>query len=148
MASAWLDWELAVLGDRHQDLTWATSLAYSHMAEDGKTLLVVEDAVSTYRLLSLSDGTVRPIPNFQPDWSSTWRTDGSLLVWVNLEGKRTDLYEHDLATGKQTLIRTFSPLDDTGDATSGLTWISRDLTHYMKWETQRQAFVYVVDGLR
>lgn len=38
--TAWLDWELAVLGDRHQDLTWATSLAYSHMAEDGKTLLV------------------------------------------------------------------------------------------------------------
>lgn len=38
--TAWLDWELAVLGDRHQDLTWATSLAYSHMGEDGKTLLV------------------------------------------------------------------------------------------------------------
>ncbi|MES2492985.1 MAG: phosphotransferase [Pseudomonadota bacterium] len=38
--TAWLDWELAVIGDRHQDLTWATSLAYAHMAEDGKTLLV------------------------------------------------------------------------------------------------------------
>lgn len=38
--TAWLDWELTVLGDRHQDLTWATSLAYAHMAEDGKTLLV------------------------------------------------------------------------------------------------------------
>lgn len=38
--TAWLDWELAVLGDRHQDLTWATSLAYAHMAEDGKTVLV------------------------------------------------------------------------------------------------------------
>lgn len=38
--TAWLDWELAVLGDRHQDLTWATSLAYAHMAEDDKTLLV------------------------------------------------------------------------------------------------------------
>ncbi len=38
--TAWLDWELAVLGDRHQDITWATGLAYSHMAEDGETLLV------------------------------------------------------------------------------------------------------------
>ena len=38
--TAWLDWELTVIGDRHQDLTWATSLAYSHIAEDGKTLLV------------------------------------------------------------------------------------------------------------
>jgi aminoglycoside phosphotransferase (APT) family kinase protein len=38
--TAWLDWELTVLGDRHQDLTWATSLAYAHAAEDGKTLLV------------------------------------------------------------------------------------------------------------
>lgn len=38
--TAWLDWELAVIGDRHQDLTWATSLAYSHMAEDNRILLV------------------------------------------------------------------------------------------------------------
>ena len=38
--TAWLDWELTVIGDRHQDLTWATSLAYAHMAEDGQTLLV------------------------------------------------------------------------------------------------------------
>lgn len=38
--TAWLDWELTVIGDRHQDLTWATSLAYAHVAEDGKTLLV------------------------------------------------------------------------------------------------------------
>lgn len=38
--TAWLDWELTVIGDRHQDLTWATSLAYAHIAEDGKTLLV------------------------------------------------------------------------------------------------------------
>lgn len=38
--TAWLDWELTVIGDRHQDLTWATSLAYAHIAEDGQTLLV------------------------------------------------------------------------------------------------------------
>lgn len=38
--TAWLDWELAVIGDRHQDLTWATSPAYSCVAEDGQTLLV------------------------------------------------------------------------------------------------------------
>jgi len=38
--TAWLDWELCLIGDRHQDLTWATSLAYAHMAEDGETLLV------------------------------------------------------------------------------------------------------------
>jgi aminoglycoside phosphotransferase (APT) family kinase protein len=38
--TAWLDWELTVIGDRHQDLTWATSLAYAHIAEDGETLLV------------------------------------------------------------------------------------------------------------
>jgi aminoglycoside phosphotransferase (APT) family kinase protein len=38
--TAWLDWELCLIGDRHQDITWATSLAYAHMAEDGNTLLV------------------------------------------------------------------------------------------------------------
>ena len=51
--TAWLDWELTVIGDRHQDLTWATSLAYAHIAEDGKTLLVngmlpIEDFYAAY----------------------------------------------------------------------------------------------------
>ncbi|WP_338016742.1 phosphotransferase [Oleomonas cavernae] len=38
--SAWLDWELGRIGDRHQDLAWTTSRAFATMAEDGKTSLV------------------------------------------------------------------------------------------------------------
>jgi len=38
--TTWLDWELARIGDRHQDLAWSTSRAFSIMAEDGKTVLV------------------------------------------------------------------------------------------------------------
>lgn len=38
--SAWLDWELAHLGDRHEDLAWAMSLTFGCLAEDGKTFLV------------------------------------------------------------------------------------------------------------
>lgn len=37
--TAWLDWELAVLGDRHQDLTWTTGGHFGHFAEDGQTFL-------------------------------------------------------------------------------------------------------------
>lgn len=37
--TAWLDWELGRIGDRHQDLAWTTSRAFGHMAEDGKTFL-------------------------------------------------------------------------------------------------------------
>jgi len=37
--TAILDWELSVLGDRHQDLTWCTRKAQSRYAEDGETLL-------------------------------------------------------------------------------------------------------------
>ena len=37
--SAWLDWELGRIGDRHQDLAWSTSGAFGHFAEDGKTFL-------------------------------------------------------------------------------------------------------------
>lgn len=37
--TAWLDWELAVLGDRHQDLAWTTGPHFGHYAEDGKTFL-------------------------------------------------------------------------------------------------------------
>lgn len=34
-----LDWELAVIGDRHQDLSWATGTHFGHFAEDGATFL-------------------------------------------------------------------------------------------------------------
>ena len=38
--SAWLDWELATLGDRHQDLSWITGRHFGHYAEDNETFLV------------------------------------------------------------------------------------------------------------
>ncbi|MCB1668329.1 MAG: phosphotransferase family protein [Porticoccaceae bacterium] len=37
--TTWLDWEGAVLGDRHRDLTYATLDTFGHIAEDGETLL-------------------------------------------------------------------------------------------------------------
>ncbi|MDE2596600.1 MAG: phosphotransferase family protein [Sphingomonadales bacterium] len=37
--TAWLDWEGATLGDRHQDLTYAAMPSFSHYAEDGTTML-------------------------------------------------------------------------------------------------------------
>jgi aminoglycoside phosphotransferase (APT) family kinase protein len=38
--TAWLDWEGATLGDRHQDLTYAALPIFQHYAEDGKSALV------------------------------------------------------------------------------------------------------------
>ena len=38
--SAWLDWEMAYLGDRHGDLAWAIKGLLGGVAEDGKTFLV------------------------------------------------------------------------------------------------------------
>jgi aminoglycoside phosphotransferase (APT) family kinase protein len=37
--TAWLDWEGATLGDRHQDLTYAAMPSFAHFADDGQTLL-------------------------------------------------------------------------------------------------------------
>lgn len=37
--TAWLDWELALLGDRHQDLCWATGAHFGHYSEDGSRFL-------------------------------------------------------------------------------------------------------------
>jgi aminoglycoside phosphotransferase (APT) family kinase protein len=38
--SAWLDWELSYLGDRHEDLAWATKEIFGHTDEGGKVFLV------------------------------------------------------------------------------------------------------------
>lgn len=35
-----LDWELGLIGDRHQDLAWSTNPVFGSLAEDGKTFLV------------------------------------------------------------------------------------------------------------
>jgi len=37
--TAWLDWELSVIGDRHQDLTWAAMPLMRRLAEDDRTEL-------------------------------------------------------------------------------------------------------------
>lgn len=37
--TAWLDWELSVIGDRHQDLTWAALPLMRRLAEDDRTEL-------------------------------------------------------------------------------------------------------------
>jgi len=37
--AAWLDWEGAVLGDRHQDLTYAALPLFQHLGEDGASVL-------------------------------------------------------------------------------------------------------------
>lgn len=38
--TAWLDWELALLGDRHQDLAWSMMDPYRHWDESGATELI------------------------------------------------------------------------------------------------------------
>ncbi|MCZ4590302.1 phosphotransferase family protein [Rhodococcus opacus] len=38
--SAWLDWEMAYLGDRHEDLAWAAKSIFGHYDETGSTFLV------------------------------------------------------------------------------------------------------------
>lgn len=55
--TAWLDWELAVLGDRHQDLAWLSGQHFGHLAEDGKTflacgLLPVDELLERYEQAS------------------------------------------------------------------------------------------------
>ncbi len=38
--TSWLDWEISYLGDRHEDLAWASKNIFGHLAEDGETFLV------------------------------------------------------------------------------------------------------------
>lgn len=38
--TAWLDWETAYIGDRHEDLAFSSKQAFGHLAEDGKTFLI------------------------------------------------------------------------------------------------------------
>lgn len=55
--TAILDWELARIGDRHQDLAWMAAPAFGHLAEDGTTflaggLLPTDELYAEYERLS------------------------------------------------------------------------------------------------
>lgn len=74
--SAWLDWELCSLGDRHEDLTWASSYQFGHFAEDGKTflasgLLPMDELVKQYQ--AASGLTVDPERMRYYSIFNTWR---------------------------------------------------------------------------
>lgn len=38
--TAWLDWELGCIGDRHQDVAWSTSMVFGGLDDDGETFLI------------------------------------------------------------------------------------------------------------
>lgn len=51
--TAWLDWELGHIGDRHEDLAWSMSTAFGHWSENGEEFLVCglmteEEFISAY----------------------------------------------------------------------------------------------------
>jgi aminoglycoside phosphotransferase (APT) family kinase protein len=55
--TAWLDWELAYLGDRHQDLAWSMMDVFRHVAENGRDELIsgflpMEAYIETYEKAS------------------------------------------------------------------------------------------------
>ncbi|WP_404477103.1 phosphotransferase family protein [Novosphingobium sp. BL-52-GroH] len=55
--TAWLDWELALLGDRHQDLAWSMMDPYRHSSEDGSVELIngmlpYDDYIAAYEKAS------------------------------------------------------------------------------------------------
>lgn len=55
--TAWLDWELALLGDRHQDLAWSMMDPYSHSNEEGTAQLIngmlpYDDYIAAYEKAS------------------------------------------------------------------------------------------------
>lgn len=55
--TAWLDWELALLGDRHQDLAWSMMDPYRHSNEEGTAELIngmlpYDDYIAAYEKAS------------------------------------------------------------------------------------------------
>ena len=58
--TAWLDWEGAALGDRHQDLTYAALPTFQHVAEDGQAVLA--SGMMTEEALYAAYGSASELP--------------------------------------------------------------------------------------
>lgn len=74
--TAWLDWELVSLGDRHQDLGWLTAYQFGHFAEDGETYLASGLMPTAQLLKEYEQATglpVDPVRMKYYDVMNTWK---------------------------------------------------------------------------
>ena len=77
--TAWLDWEGAALGDRHQDLTYAALPTFQHVAEDGEAVLA--SGMMTEEALYAAYGVASGLP-VDPDRIRYYRIYNRYLVCI------------------------------------------------------------------
>ena len=77
--TAWLDWEGAALGDRHQDLTYAALPTFQHVAEDGQAVLA--SGMMTEEALYAAYGVASGLP-VDPDRIRYYRIYNRYLVCI------------------------------------------------------------------
>lgn len=59
--TAWLDWEGAAIGDRHQDLTYAALPTFQHLAEDGASVLASGMMTENELYAAYGEATGQPV---------------------------------------------------------------------------------------
>jgi aminoglycoside phosphotransferase (APT) family kinase protein len=96
--SAWLDWELARLGDPHLDVAWTMSHAWSGLHEDGKTRLVSGMVPEPEFLESYERASGRRVDPRTLDWYKVFDAYSLavLLIGTSFRIARNEKTHHDV----------------------------------------------------
>ena len=117
------------------------------ISPDGK-LVAARDADLGVTIYPVGGGKPIPVLNVQKgEMPAQWTADRKSLL-VGAPEVPTRVFMIDLATGRRTLFRTFSPADPTGLFDSFPPNFSRDLKSYVYSYTRILSDLYVVDGLK
>jgi serine/threonine protein kinase len=117
------------------------------ISPDGK-LVAARDPDFGITIYPVNGGRPIPVPNVQQgEMPSQWTADGKALL-VGAAEVPTRVFTIELATGRRTPFRTFSPADPTGLFDSSPPNFSRDLKSYVYSYTRILSDLYIVDGLK
>jgi hypothetical protein len=99
-------------------------------------------------LYPLAGGPPRPLAQLEPDFHPVqWSQDGSHLYGYRTGELPSKIYEVDISTGKQTVIRELRPGAPAGVVIVAPVVVSRDGTRFAYSYNENLSVLYLVSGL-
>lgn len=115
-------------------------------SSDGKFMAV--ETKGSIALYSMQDGTVHYVPKLSPDFTPVqWSDNGSLLYGYHFGEFPSKIYQEDIASGKETVLKELKPGVPAGVVLVAPVVVSRDGKRFAYSYNQTLSVLYVVSGL-
>jgi eukaryotic-like serine/threonine-protein kinase len=119
------------------------------LSPDETRLAVTMGTDFTIAIYSVSGGDPQPVAGVEPgEVPAAWSPDGRFLYCYRLGSVPVEVFQIDVATGRRTLWRRFTPTDPIGVTFLSNIYFSSDMKSYVYSINRRLDVLYLVEGLR